>query len=182
MTHEQRLALKIAISVAVVWAVVTFGILCLRGCLFRAGQAFVDTAGPGNSDYSMDIIEDFALFRCSRRARSVIRWDGPSKGGGTSWVDEDVTSLGWDERFIVCYQGPPRAGSRTATKQTRFLTGWWIIDTETLEKHGPFDKEAYLEKMQQLGFEEPIPAFPTPVNRWSPVCFGPGELHQRKLE
>jgi hypothetical protein len=104
--------------------------------------------GPGASDYTMDIIEGYSLHRLSTDAR-LIRYDGESAGLA---ISIDVTRLGWNERFIVCYQNTFRA---TAVPTSRPMTqpstqpsslpvdGWWIIDAKQHQKYGLFTENAY---------------------------------------
>ena len=160
LTGNQRIAIRVFVLWAGVMIVVLCTILAVRSCAIRTGQAFVGAAGPGNSDYEMNILGDFSLFRRSKNARSIV-----SKSARNTWIGEDLVRLGWDARFIVCLQN----------------SDWWIIDSVEKAKYGPFDELGCSAKLRELGVEPPQ-AYPTPEGRGSPVYFGPGELHRRELE
>ncbi len=106
--------------------------------------------GPGRADYSFDLIEDYVFIRSASNRREIGQDDGGI--GATLVVERDVTQMGWDDRYIVCYQEPKA--------DTGYSTGWWIIDTQTHSRHGPMESDAYQEMFEQLGISRTIQIHP----------------------
>lgn len=155
---------ELATRVFIIWT--AFLLLALglfvaaRSCVIRTGQAFIASAGPGNADYGMDIIQGYSLIRAQRDARLIVSPDGIVQ------VDKDVTGLGWDSRFIVCCQGPY----------------WWVIDTADSTKHGPLDESQCRALLEQLEPGTKIQTYPTPEGRGARAFFGSGPLYERTLQ
>jgi hypothetical protein len=143
---------------------VMVAVLQIRSGMLRLWNDVMKGAGPGKSDYSVEICNGFHLGRSSLYHRGITGPErqliDPAKRSylTNSWVDNDVTRVGWDDRFIVCYQhGSPDAEEPTS--------GWWIIDTIARQRYGPYDEQAYRSKLKELNLHEAIPVAPTPA--WS---------------
>lgn len=127
-----------------------------RALATKLGDILLDGFGPGASDYSFQLIDEFGLIRTSSRSRMVF---GPShqtgpESGSQIWVDADVTRLGWNDRYIVCFQSP----SELAVEDQ--VSGWWIVDAKALGQYGPFTEDAYRAMLQELGIDPPIQVRP----------------------
>lgn len=111
--------------------------------------------GPGSADYAYPLTGGLSLGRVSAHGRR-ISWHGDDcseyeherrKYGdrqGCCMVDADVTHLGWNDRFIVCYQ----ADSPLAARR---LSGWWIIDTREHRCYGPMNQIRFDSEGRDLG-------------------------------
>ena len=132
--------------------------------------------GPGQADYSFDLAKGYSLVRSGPHRRSIDRRSGdgalPSDRGAptTPVIDWDVTQLGWDNRFIVCFQ----AGNQDADG----ATGWWIIDTLNDSRFGPMNKDAYVEKLRMLNISPAIPVRPVESYGRTGVRAEKAEHHQ----
>lgn len=119
----------------------------------RLGDVILDGFGPASTDYSFKLVNGFSLFRSSSISRSVI---GPVRSTGPHsetefWVDPDVTYLGWNNRFIICFQDSSALSPRDAG-----ICGWWILDTLSLSRYGPLEEDEFLQKAQELGIGQTV--------------------------
>ena len=117
MSPRLPYSLRVGIIIAVLGtslAALCLLLLRLKGYLAkRIGDVIFEGFGPASADYSFELPNGFALFRSSSISRSVtgpMRWTGP-RVGTEFWVEPDVTYLGWNERFIVCFQDISELGN-----------------------------------------------------------------------
>jgi hypothetical protein len=145
--------------------VVLLGISLL--CLPFLGAFMI--AGPGTADYAFALPGGLSLIRSSGQ-QHFIGWEtmngaevtqgrcryGVNSGG--ILVYADVTNLGWDDRYIICFQeDSPLAGER--------LSGWWLIDTQECRRTGPLDKTELESHLKKLRLADVVMQHPDAWNR-----------------
>jgi hypothetical protein len=135
------------------FAVVAALLLATGPCREFLGRVLI--VGPGSADFAYPLTAGLSLERSSA-GRHIIGWldqdpadyeDARREYGGPEGyvlVDADVTALGWNERFIVCYQtDSPLAKERAS--------GWWIIDTREHRRTGPMTEAQLRSCREKLG-------------------------------
>lgn len=143
---SRRLVVLYIVSAVLLPAALWFGFpIAKRMYLNMLGDVLLEGFGPGASDYSVSLINDFKLGRTSSKTRSIV---GPSRETGPMsssqiWVDFDVQELGWDEIYIVCRQGIIDAEPTTKP-------GWWIVDTVNHKRYGPFTEKEFRDELVRL--------------------------------
>ncbi|HNO78403.1 MAG TPA: hypothetical protein PKN33_10120 [Phycisphaerae bacterium] len=108
--------------------------------------------GPGRADYSFNLTEDYEFVRFASHSRAICRETDRDLGLGTVIVGDDVTQLGWNDQYIVCFQEPSEQYNRS--------TGWWIVDTQSHSRNGPMNLEDYEAMLGQLGINGTIQVHP----------------------
>jgi hypothetical protein len=162
----------ILLACVLVW-IVFIASAIMWDCGSSVVERLVDSVivGPGQADYSFDLVEGYFFVRAGPNRRSVDRESGyaalPGDRGAPRIpvIDWDVTHLGWNERFIVCFQ----SFNEDADK----LSGWWIIDTLDHSRFGPLNKDAYLERLRTLNIPPAIRVHPVEVYGRTGVRDGP---------
>lgn len=135
----------IAVLLALLWA----------PCCHLLGYSLLDGFGPSSADYEYELPGGLLLFRAASNNR-VVCWSDESYAQGVEamrqyglvqtsiLIDADVSAIGWNERYIVCYQADaPQADERK--------TGWWIVDTQQRRRIGPMDEPEFRSRLEGLG-------------------------------
>jgi hypothetical protein len=123
-------------------------------------EDLVDSAivGPGLADYSFELVGDYMLVRSGPNRRSINMPSGiPALPGDRAAPSKqvikwDVTQLGWNNRYIVCFQAPNQDAGGTQ--------GWWIIDTQNQSRIGPMKESNYQKQLLSLGEASEIVVHP----------------------
>jgi hypothetical protein len=154
-SSQSRRFLKRGIAIGVVLALGGVGLYC-DSCRDLVGSCLI--YGPGSADYGYPLVGGLSLVRSSARGRAVCWFDEDcakyererseyGEDQGCVLIDNDVTHLGWDNRFIVCHQAnSPQAHERRS--------GWWIVDTRKRRRYGPMSRSRFESEITSLGISE----------------------------
>lgn len=94
--------------------------------------------GPGNADYSYDMVKNYAVYRPGNDQRYITIRDGSSY---ESIINGYITKVGWNNQYIIAEESE---------------TNYWIIDVETDEVYGPFNKKEFNNQREILNVSEDI--------------------------
>lgn len=159
-TEEQRIVNRRWIVAVVIIAVALILAMILSSSGSKLLEDLVDSAivGPGLADYSFELVGDYMLVRSGPNRRSINMPSGiPALPGDRAAPSKqvikwDVTQLGWNNRYIVCFQAPNQDAGGTQ--------GWWIIDTQNQSRIGPMKESNYQKQLLSLGEASEIVVHP----------------------
>lgn len=124
------------------------GIIICAGCLYALFVASFVPYGPGIYDYTYYINQDYCIVRSS--SKNVVLCDEDL----FVLIHANIVGLGYNEKHIIVKQEPDRSkDDRNASKRpvagNRYA--YWIVEIETGQVMGPFSKNEFIQKRDELG-------------------------------
>jgi len=126
-----------------------FSLFIMNGCI----------PGPGISDFSFDLPNDYQVVRSSSHDVKVV-----PKSGWTSdnqIIPSKVIEVVWDDNYILAKQNrlmreKPNDPNRTYEIPDTSKEYYWILDTSKKESFGPYDLKQFSEIRKSLNIDEKL--------------------------
>ena len=112
---------------------------------------FLENVSPGNFDYSYDVGNgSYMLVRSSAHVIKVV-----PKNNYISEpviIPEKVVEIAWNNKYVIAKQYGMKQDSPESTYEIpdETVVNYWILDTETVERYGPYSYEDFEIKLQEF--------------------------------
>lgn len=131
----------------------TFIIILLGIILGLIVFAFIISISPGQYDYSYNIVNDFELIRSSAHEIKIIPKDGYTIENEI--IPTKVVEVAWNNRYVIAKQygmkkAYPEEADNTYEVPDEAVVNYWILDTESKDRYGPFSYEEFSIKLQEF--------------------------------
>ena len=132
------------IVITVVIGLIIIIVLIIIFLIVRIGA---DGFGPGLSDYSYNVANNYMLVRSSGHEIKVVPIDG--------WTNEDeiipakVIEIDWNDRYIIAKQAGLKVESSNSNYEIPDPTKiyYWILDTNEMKRYGPYSENEFNNKL-----------------------------------
>ncbi len=136
--------------------VVAISLICvivLSGCSSTFMEWFV---GDGRGDWSVQLIDEYVLFKTSSRSVEICRRENPTDTNCSFVMTTPffVTAIQVDDPFIAV-EGIPTSGPFITEEELRTDTRhYYLIDADGDNLYGPYvDLDAFLDYCISVGYE-----------------------------
>lgn len=124
---------------------VVLSLLTLTGC-------------PGLQDYSVDLPGEYSVVRTSAHQVTIAPKISESHWG-SDIIPTKVTELAWDDTYILAKQlglkEDPNSNNGSQIHDENDVH-FWILEFKSGEVFGPFEKESFVKKKNELGISTSV--------------------------
>jgi hypothetical protein len=114
--------------------------------------------GPGVEDYSFDVAQGYRLSRSSAHTIQVVPKDGWSSDNEI--IPKKVVEIAWNNQYVIAKQLGMEKRNLNPNDSYELpnpsMVYYWVLDTEQRKRFGPFSKEEFENKLNELGLNDLI--------------------------